>query len=182
INYDLADESSVYSTLFPSLKKLDGAEPVSGPKTIKSILKSRSTFKTEALKGVIINKPSSAPAKVDNIIFAESERYPPDEYLHPYEPSQRYQPNSRNVSFIESYECPEPVDLEIEVSSDQNGQADQNDQLAQTDEISNDDQSKHSNHTNDELIIDNLPSTKDIQMSKHILSKYRGYFSTCVTT
>ncbi|GJX99126.1 hypothetical protein Tco_0356145 [Tanacetum coccineum] len=32
-------------------------------KTIKSILKSTSTFKAEILKGVIINKPSSAPAR-----------------------------------------------------------------------------------------------------------------------
>ncbi|GKG61133.1 hypothetical protein Tco_0616949, partial [Tanacetum coccineum] len=45
-----ADESSVCSTTLPSLKKLAGAEPVSGPKTIKSILKSNSTFKAEALK------------------------------------------------------------------------------------------------------------------------------------
>ncbi|GJT71863.1 retrovirus-related pol polyprotein from transposon TNT 1-94 [Tanacetum coccineum] len=48
---------------FPPLKKLNGAEPIFGPKTIKSILRSKSTFKTEALKGVIINEPSSAPAK-----------------------------------------------------------------------------------------------------------------------
>nr|GEU28790.1 reverse transcriptase domain-containing protein [Tanacetum cinerariifolium] len=59
-----ADESSVCSTPLPPLKKLDGVEPVSGPKTIKSILMSKSTFKAEALKGVIINEPSSAPAKV----------------------------------------------------------------------------------------------------------------------
>ncbi|GJX09344.1 retrovirus-related pol polyprotein from transposon TNT 1-94, partial [Tanacetum coccineum] len=62
-NYDSADESSVCSTPLPPLKKLDGAEPISGPKTIKSILRSKSTFKAEALKGVIINEPSSAPAK-----------------------------------------------------------------------------------------------------------------------
>nr|GEW79496.1 retrovirus-related Pol polyprotein from transposon TNT 1-94 [Tanacetum cinerariifolium] len=47
----------------PPLKKLDGAEPISGPKTIKSILKSKSTFKAKTLKGVIINEPSLAPAK-----------------------------------------------------------------------------------------------------------------------
>ncbi|GJV69821.1 hypothetical protein Tco_1485330 [Tanacetum coccineum] len=46
-----------------SLKKLDGAEHVSGPKTIKSILKSKSTFKAETLKGITINEPSSAPAR-----------------------------------------------------------------------------------------------------------------------
>ncbi|GKA17250.1 hypothetical protein Tco_0697087 [Tanacetum coccineum] len=51
------------STPLPPLKKLDGAEPISGPKTIKSILRSKSTFKVETLKGVIINEPSSAFAK-----------------------------------------------------------------------------------------------------------------------
>ncbi|GJT20858.1 hypothetical protein Tco_0890795 [Tanacetum coccineum] len=60
-------------------------------------------------------------------------RYPPDEYLHPYEPSQRYQINS-NVPFIEPYECPKPVVLETEVSSDQNGQTDQNDPNDQNDQ------------------------------------------------
>ncbi|GJR92407.1 retrovirus-related pol polyprotein from transposon TNT 1-94 [Tanacetum coccineum] len=62
-DYDSADESLVCSTPLPLLKKLDGAEPISRPKTIKSILRSKSTFKAEALKGVIINEPSSAPAK-----------------------------------------------------------------------------------------------------------------------
>ncbi|GKD70933.1 hypothetical protein Tco_1325023, partial [Tanacetum coccineum] len=61
--YDSADESSVCSTPLPPLKKLNGAEPIYGPKTIKLILRSKSTFKNEALKGVIINKPFSAPAK-----------------------------------------------------------------------------------------------------------------------
>ncbi|GJX48626.1 hypothetical protein Tco_0273816 [Tanacetum coccineum] len=110
---------------------------------------------------------------VDDINIAETKRYPPDEYLHPYKPSQRYQTNSNEVSFIEPYECPEPVVLETEVLSDQNGQTDQNDhndqnnQSAQNDEILNDDQSEHSNHTNDEQIIDNFPNTKDIQLSEH---------------
>ncbi|GJU14105.1 retrovirus-related pol polyprotein from transposon TNT 1-94 [Tanacetum coccineum] len=61
--YDSADESSVCSTPLPPLKKLDGVEPIFGPKTIKSILKSKSTLKAKTLKGVKINKPSSAPAK-----------------------------------------------------------------------------------------------------------------------
>ncbi|GJV47662.1 hypothetical protein Tco_1437874, partial [Tanacetum coccineum] len=69
-DYDSADESSVCSTPLPPLKKLDSAEPISGPKTIKSILRSKSTFKAEALKGVIINKPSSAPAKGNKISSA----------------------------------------------------------------------------------------------------------------
>ncbi|GJZ05556.1 hypothetical protein Tco_0539349 [Tanacetum coccineum] len=47
----------------PPLEKLTSAEPVYGPKTIKLILKSKSTFKAETLKGFIINKPSSAPAR-----------------------------------------------------------------------------------------------------------------------
>ncbi|GJR20233.1 retrovirus-related pol polyprotein from transposon TNT 1-94 [Tanacetum coccineum] len=79
---------------------------------------------------------------VNNINIAESKRYPPDEYLHPYKPSQRYQTDSNEVSFTEPYEVPDPVVLETEVSSDQNGQADLNDQSSQTDEILNDDQNK----------------------------------------
>ncbi|GJT60067.1 retrovirus-related pol polyprotein from transposon TNT 1-94 [Tanacetum coccineum] len=106
---------------------------------------------------------------VDNISIAESERYPPDEYLYPYEPSQRYQTNSNEVSFIETYECPKPVVLETEVSSDQNDQTDQNDQPVQNDEILNDDHSEHSNHTNDEQIIDSLSQT---------LNTFR-YLNTC---
>nr|GEX45141.1 hypothetical protein [Tanacetum cinerariifolium] len=62
-DYDSADKSLVCSTSLPPLEKLVGAEPVSGPKTIKSILKSNSTFKAKTLKSVIINKPSSVPAK-----------------------------------------------------------------------------------------------------------------------
>nr|GEU75267.1 retrovirus-related Pol polyprotein from transposon TNT 1-94 [Tanacetum cinerariifolium] len=54
---------NVCSTPLPRLEKLDGTEPLSGLKTIKLILKLKSTFKVEALKGVIRNEPSSAPAK-----------------------------------------------------------------------------------------------------------------------
>nr|GEX82793.1 hypothetical protein [Tanacetum cinerariifolium] len=62
-DYNSADESSVCSTPILSLRKLDGVEPISEPKTIKSILKSKSTFIAENLKGIIINEPSSAPAR-----------------------------------------------------------------------------------------------------------------------
>ncbi|GKB65562.1 retrovirus-related pol polyprotein from transposon TNT 1-94 [Tanacetum coccineum] len=123
----------------------------------------------ESLEAIKLSKPS-----VDNINIAESERYPPDEYLHPYEPSQRYQTNINDVSFIEPYEYHEPVVLTTKVSSDQNGQTDQinhndqNDQSVQNDEILNDDHSEHSNHTNDEQIIDNLPNTKENQISEHL--------------
>nr|GEU66758.1 hypothetical protein [Tanacetum cinerariifolium] len=91
---------------------------------------------------------------IDNINIAKSERYPPDEYLYPYEYSQRYQTNSNGVSFIEPYECLEPVVFDTEVSSDQNDQTDQNDQPVQNDKILNDDHSEQSNHTNDDQIID----------------------------
>ncbi|GJR94545.1 hypothetical protein Tco_0266719 [Tanacetum coccineum] len=47
----------------PPLEKLTGAEPVFRPKTIKSILKLKSTFKAKTLKGITLNEPSSTPAK-----------------------------------------------------------------------------------------------------------------------
>ncbi|GJZ56127.1 retrovirus-related pol polyprotein from transposon TNT 1-94 [Tanacetum coccineum] len=62
-DYDSTDESLVCSTPLLSLNKLDGAEPISGPKTIKSILMSKSTFKAETLKGITINEPSLNPAR-----------------------------------------------------------------------------------------------------------------------
>ncbi|GKG35515.1 hypothetical protein Tco_0440669, partial [Tanacetum coccineum] len=43
-NYDSDDESSIYSTPLPLLKKLEGVEHVSGSRTVKSALKSRSTL------------------------------------------------------------------------------------------------------------------------------------------
>ncbi|GJV11394.1 hypothetical protein Tco_1352935 [Tanacetum coccineum] len=64
--YDSENESSICSTFFPPLKKPGNAETVSGPKAVKKTLKSISTFKAEALKGIIPNKPSSAPAKNSN--------------------------------------------------------------------------------------------------------------------
>ncbi|GJV72726.1 hypothetical protein Tco_1492721 [Tanacetum coccineum] len=310
--YDSADESSVCITSFPPLEKLSGAKPVSGLKTIKSILKSNSTFKAETLKGVTINEPSSALAKgnknassfktnlapagklknvksvevitmihmviigtvhttidhndikwfmrdkallakkvkvfqakkvessnatisktptkrtliepprtmllgsvfskqywteavaitcytqsrclvfihnhkvhlgkfdvkaddVDDINSDESERYLPDEYLYPYEPSQRYQVDSNDVHYIEPYERPEPIVTEADTSLDHD-QADQTDQLdqnyhpVQADEILNDDQVEHSNHKNDNHIIDNLPNTEDVQITEHLSS------------
>ncbi|GKE30089.1 hypothetical protein Tco_1445473 [Tanacetum coccineum] len=75
--YDLADESLVCSTPLPLLEKLAGAEPISGPKTIKSILKCNSTFKPETLKGVIINEPSSAPAKGNKNVSASKRNSAP---------------------------------------------------------------------------------------------------------
>ncbi|GJV19709.1 retrovirus-related pol polyprotein from transposon TNT 1-94 [Tanacetum coccineum] len=119
---------------------------------------------------------------VDNINIAESERYSPDKYFHPYKPSQRYQTNSNDVSFIEPYECPKLVVLETKVSFDQNDQTYQNDQPVQNDEILNDDHSEHPNHTNDEQIIDSLPNTKDIQISEHLSSLSTEDISALNTT
>ncbi|GKB00067.1 putative reverse transcriptase domain-containing protein [Tanacetum coccineum] len=67
-NYDSADESSVCSTPLPPLEKLTGVKPVFGPKTIKLILKSKSTFKAETLKGIIINEPSLALLEVTKVL------------------------------------------------------------------------------------------------------------------
>ncbi|GJX07432.1 hypothetical protein Tco_0195364 [Tanacetum coccineum] len=52
---------------FPPLEKLTGAEPVSGPKTIKSILKSKSTFKAETLKA-----PADFPRSASAVETAEA--------------------------------------------------------------------------------------------------------------
>ncbi|GJZ34846.1 retrovirus-related pol polyprotein from transposon TNT 1-94 [Tanacetum coccineum] len=105
----------------------------------------------ESSNAIKFTKPS-----VDNINVAKSERYPPDEYLHPYEPSQMYQTNSNDVSFTKPYERPEPVVLETKVLSDQN------DHPTQIDEIFNDNQSDHSNRNSDDPIIDNLTNTEDV--------------------
>nr|GEW13844.1 hypothetical protein [Tanacetum cinerariifolium] len=77
-DYDSADESSIGSIPLPPLKKLDGAEHVSGPKTIKSILRSKSIFKAKTLKGVIINEPSSTPANGDKSSLASKVNSAPD--------------------------------------------------------------------------------------------------------
>ncbi|GJU91169.1 hypothetical protein Tco_1303592 [Tanacetum coccineum] len=75
--YDLADESLVCSIPLPPLEKLVGAKPISGPKTIKSILKSNSIFKPETLKGVTINEPTSAPVKGNNNVSASKRNSAP---------------------------------------------------------------------------------------------------------
>ncbi|GKC09190.1 retrovirus-related pol polyprotein from transposon TNT 1-94 [Tanacetum coccineum] len=77
----------------------------------------------ESTKAIKFSKPS-----IDDITIAESERYPPNEYLHHFKPYQRYQVNSNIVQFIEPYERPEPIITEAGTSLDQNDQADQNDQ------------------------------------------------------
>ncbi|GJY50365.1 retrovirus-related pol polyprotein from transposon TNT 1-94 [Tanacetum coccineum] len=119
----------------------------------------------ESTKAIKFSKPS-----VDDITIAESERYSPDEYLHHFEPYQRYQVDINVLQFIEPYKRHELIVTKVVASLDQNDQADQNDQLVQTNEILNDDQSAHSNHTNDEHIIDDLTNTKDVQNTEPLSS------------
>ncbi|GJV37693.1 hypothetical protein Tco_1410170 [Tanacetum coccineum] len=66
-----------HNTPLPPLEKLAGAEPVSAPKTIKSILKSNSRFKADTLKGVTINDPTSAPAKGNKNVLASKKNSAP---------------------------------------------------------------------------------------------------------
>nr|GEV53321.1 retrovirus-related Pol polyprotein from transposon TNT 1-94 [Tanacetum cinerariifolium] len=80
-DYDSADESSVCSIPFSPPKKLAGAEPIFGPKIIKSILKSNSTFKAETLKGVNINEPTSTPAKGNKNVLASKKKSAPADKL-----------------------------------------------------------------------------------------------------
>ncbi|GJY83106.1 hypothetical protein Tco_0496482 [Tanacetum coccineum] len=61
--YDSVAKSSVCSTFFPPVEKPGDAELVYGPKTVKTTLKSISTFQAKYLKGIIPNEPSSAPTQ-----------------------------------------------------------------------------------------------------------------------
>nr|GEU80779.1 hypothetical protein [Tanacetum cinerariifolium] len=62
-DFTLSNHDTVCSTPLPPLEKLTGGEPVFRPKTIKLILKSKSTFKAKTLKGIIINEPYLAPIR-----------------------------------------------------------------------------------------------------------------------
>nr|GEV95684.1 hypothetical protein [Tanacetum cinerariifolium] len=90
--------------------------------------------------------------------------------------SKRYQVNRNVVQLIEPYERPEPIVTEVDGSldqtdqvdhsdqADQNDMYDQNDHPVQTDEVLNDDTLEHSNHNNDEHIIDNLTNNEDVHI------------------
>ncbi|GKG22051.1 hypothetical protein Tco_0384646, partial [Tanacetum coccineum] len=54
--YDLVDESCVCSTPLPPLEKLVGVEPVSGPETIKSILKSNKNVSGSENNSALVGK------------------------------------------------------------------------------------------------------------------------------
>ncbi|GJU45791.1 hypothetical protein Tco_1203057 [Tanacetum coccineum] len=89
--YDSAKELSVCSTFFLPLEKAGDAEAVSGLKAIKTTLKSISTFKPKALKGIIPNEPSSAPSqenkkasalKTNPALVENSKNVKSTDYLH----------------------------------------------------------------------------------------------------
>ncbi|GKD37843.1 hypothetical protein Tco_1258050 [Tanacetum coccineum] len=252
------DESLVCNDSHSPLEKLGGAEPVSGPKTVKSILRSNFTSKNKVLKGVTLKEPQSTPTKskvsaskansnparklkeikieddpplaaimkefndlkiqfskrlkvvfgddptcttkgygsikCNGIVFTKvafanglkynlvsisklcdakyivqfdekkgtifnsnkevvmiAPRLPPDEYLHPYEPSQKHHVTTNNAPFIDPYENPEPDTNQL------SDQIDQNDNPLQNDEILNDDQTAHSTQDNDNIIETSLP-------------------------
>ncbi|GKB77484.1 retrovirus-related pol polyprotein from transposon TNT 1-94, partial [Tanacetum coccineum] len=77
--------------------------------------------------------------KLIDITIAESERYPPDEFIHLYEASQRYQVDCNIVQYKEPYEKPEPVVTKV---------------------------TEPLNHTNDNPIIGNHTDTEDVQITK----------------
>nr|GEZ05963.1 hypothetical protein [Tanacetum cinerariifolium] len=75
-------ESSVCSTPLPPLEKLADIEPISKTKTIKSILKSNSTFKPKTLKGVTMNEPTSAPAKGNKNVSGSKRNSAPTVFIY----------------------------------------------------------------------------------------------------
>ncbi|GJX69258.1 hypothetical protein Tco_0304985 [Tanacetum coccineum] len=109
-----ADESSICSTFFPPLKKPGDAETVSGPKAVKKTLKSISTFKAEALKGIIPNKPSSAPAQENKKASALKSNSAPAK-------------NSKNVKSTNHLHLATVIkqlnDLKLQVSKNQSSQS-----------------------------------------------------------
>nr|GEW57689.1 retrovirus-related Pol polyprotein from transposon TNT 1-94 [Tanacetum cinerariifolium] len=70
----------------------------------------------ESIDAIKFTKPSD-----DNITIAESKRYAPDEYLDPYEPSQRYQTSEPISSPVEdasvSNTIPNPVNPSLSTPS-----------------------------------------------------------------
>nr|GEU49559.1 copia protein [Tanacetum cinerariifolium] len=126
-----------------------------------SIQKKKQTKETyhitfdESTDAIKFSKPS-----IDNINIFESERYPPNEYIHHYEPSKMYQVNSNEVSFIDPYKRHNLIILKTKASFNQN------DHPAQVNDIPNDNPPEHSNHNNDSPIMENLINAKAVYDSK----------------
>ncbi|GJV00257.1 hypothetical protein Tco_1329527 [Tanacetum coccineum] len=112
--YDLADESLVCSTFFPPLEKPGDTEPIFGPMTIKTTLKSIYTFKTEALKGIIPNEPSLVLAQENKKASASKSNSAPAE-------------NSKNVKTTDYLHLATIIkelnDLKLQVNKNQSSQS-----------------------------------------------------------
>nr|GEZ27627.1 retrovirus-related Pol polyprotein from transposon TNT 1-94 [Tanacetum cinerariifolium] len=110
ISVKKGNESSVCVTLLLLLKMLDSVEPISELKTIKSILKSKSTFKDETLK-----EPSSAPARDKSSLASKTNsalagklknvKMEDDPPLAIGESSLRSRPSRPSVSFPSCIHC-----------------------------------------------------------------------------
>ncbi|GJX37471.1 hypothetical protein Tco_0250774 [Tanacetum coccineum] len=112
--YDSAEESSVCSIFFLPLEKPSDAKTVSGPKAVKTTLKSISTFNAEDLKGIIPNELSSAPAQENKKASALKTNSAPTE-------------NSKNVKSTDylylAIVIKELNDLKLQVSKNQSSQS-----------------------------------------------------------
>ncbi|GJV07400.1 retrovirus-related pol polyprotein from transposon TNT 1-94 [Tanacetum coccineum] len=95
----------------------------------------------------------------EDIHVAESQRYPPDEYLQPFGPSQKFQANRSLVSFIEPY-----VESEAP-SAEANAFTEQNDHPIHTDEILDYDYAEQTYNNN------HNPSTEDVPLDTLELSE-----------
>ncbi|GKC39439.1 hypothetical protein Tco_1051823 [Tanacetum coccineum] len=87
-----------------------------------------------------------------DITIAETKRYL-DEYLHPFEPSKKYQVNSDIVHYVPPYIWPEPTVTHNDTIINQNDHPVQNE---------DDDQTEQLIHTNDEAIIDHQTNTEQV--------------------
>ncbi|GJU21192.1 hypothetical protein Tco_1154534 [Tanacetum coccineum] len=100
---------------------------------------------------------SNTNTSSEDITIVESKRFPSDKYLHPFEPSQKFQVNNRIIHYVQPNIRPEPFVTHANVTTDQN------DQPVQNDEILNVVQTEYPNHTNHETIIDHLKKLKRLR-------------------
>ncbi|GJY30269.1 hypothetical protein Tco_0413764 [Tanacetum coccineum] len=196
--YDSTNESSVCSTPLSPLVKLAGAGPISGPKTINPA-KGNKNVSASKRNSTPISKPKNVKIEDDiplsisdikkSIWYLDSgcSRHMTGvkNYLHKYveQPGPKVVFGDDSTCITEGYgsiKCNEPYEehepfvLETDVSLDQNDQTDKNDYSAQVDEILNDDHPEHSNHNNDEPIIENLTITEDVQNPEPLSSLAEG--------
>ncbi|GJS75531.1 hypothetical protein Tco_0725412 [Tanacetum coccineum] len=102
---------------------------------------------------ILIGSPSGFQTlQLKDITIAETKRYL-DEYLHPFEPSKKYQVNSDIVHYVPPYIRPEPTVTHNDTIINQNDHPVQNE---------DDDQTEQLIHTNDEAIIDHQTNTEQV--------------------